>query len=55
MKITKVKVLDNNTCGMEELESGQLRRCWEVQSITPVVVGNSIKFVVVYLEVAWRD
>lgn len=52
MKITKVKVLDNNKYSMDELESGQSRRGWEVQSITPVVVGNSIKFVVVYLEEA---
>ena len=51
MKITKVKVLDNNTYAMDELEKGQLHRGWQVQSITPVVVGNSIKFVVVYLEV----
>ena len=55
MKITKVKVLDNSKYGMDELEKGQLRRGWEVQSITPVVVGNSIKFVVVYLEESWRD
>ena len=52
MKITMVKVLDNNTYGIDELEKGQLHRGWEVQSITPVVVGNSIKFVVVYLKVA---
>ena len=52
MGITMVKVLDNNKYGMDELEKGQLHRGWEVQSITPVVVGNSIKFVVVYLVVA---
>lgn len=52
MKITKVKVLDNNKYDMEELESGQLHRGREVQSITPIVVGNTIKFVVVYLEEA---
>ena len=52
MKITMVKVLDNNTYDIDELKNGQLRRGWEVQSITPVVVGNNIKFVVVYLEVA---
>ena len=52
MKITKVKVLDNDKHSMDELESGQSRHGWEVQSITPVVVGNSIKFVVVYLGVA---
>ena len=51
MKITKVKVLGNNSYDMGELEKGQLHRGWEVQSITPVVVGNTIKFVVVYLEV----
>lgn len=52
MKITMVKVLDNNTYDMGELKKGQLHRGWEVQSITPVVVGNSIKLVVIYLEVA---
>ena len=52
MKITMVKVLDNNKYDMDELESGQLRRGWEVQSITPVVIGSSVKFVVVYLEEA---
>ena len=51
MKITMVKVLDNNKYDMDELEKGQLHRGWQVQSITPVVVGNSIKFVVIYLEV----
>ena len=52
MKITKVKVLDNNKYSMDELESGQSLRGWEVQSITPVVIGSSVKFVVVYLDEA---
>lgn len=51
MKITKVKVLGNNNYDIGELEKGQLYRGWEVKSITPIVVGNTIKFVVVYLEV----
>ena len=38
MKITMVKVLDNNKYDMDELEKGQLHRGWQVQSITPVAV-----------------
>ena len=52
MKITKIKVLGNNSYDMSELEKGQLHQGWEVVSVTPIVVGDTIKLVVVYLEEA---